>query len=959
MADEMVSYAREDTAFVRELDAGLAARGQTAWIDWDDLLPGAPVRQEIFDAIASASAIVLVLTPAWLDSEYCRQELDYAVSLQKRLVPVLASPVDMARVPAVLHDINWVRFDARPRAEAFDQLLQAITLDLARIHTHTRLLNQARRWQSAREASRLLRGRELDEAEAWLKGTTSGSDAQPTPLHVAFIIESRRAETARQRRLLTAVTVSLVITVVLATAAFIFFQSAEARRKTAQSRLLAAESDTQRDAQVDLAFLLASHAYELDTTVQAQSTLLRVLLDHAPLQRILSGARGGLEAVAIAPDGRTVAAGDSRGTLFVWDGRTGAVQATAHVTSTEQNVMAVAFHPTDGIVSAASLDGTVASWQLAGNALRPVPARSWESAVPQYALAYSPDGRYLAAGDLLGVVTIRTVASPEQPPVLLRPDHDAPVTALAFSRTGAYLAIGRGDQRITVHRAAAWEPAVASVPQQGRIAGLAFSADDRELVAGGDQRVRLWRLDETPSVVETKTTTAPIASLTMLADGDTALVGLKNGEVVTVPLRGVGTPAVLRGHHEAVNAVAASAPGGVIATAGKDGRVLIWGAIGSSYLTRRAPVHRSDATELRFATDDARLASADLGATLALWNRDDGRVAVMSFADRLAEIDHLRFSADGRRLLLVSETSGILAVDPASGAAIGDVAPITGLAGLASFVSDRQFAGVTLDGTLVLLDEQLREKRRCAPPVAIPRVMAMAIDADRRQLAIGSNDGTIGVIDVTACRYAQTPHRLAEAGIMGLAFVGGGRLAAALETGDLLVWDPQGKAAPMTLSSGSPRLMSLAHSATASLVATGDADGRIALWDTRSWQRVGPLLRAHHDTFVQALAFSADGTRLGSVGADGDVTVWNVDRASWAAMACALASRPLLPEERARFDLRDEPPCRADVAAWQPWPEARLPEGLTPREPLNVDTGRVVAWSRPRSRPLAGDHFIR
>jgi TIR domain len=58
MADVIVSYAREDGDFVRTLAAALDANGRTAWIEWTSLLPAAPVRQEIFDAIAEASAVV-------------------------------------------------------------------------------------------------------------------------------------------------------------------------------------------------------------------------------------------------------------------------------------------------------------------------------------------------------------------------------------------------------------------------------------------------------------------------------------------------------------------------------------------------------------------------------------------------------------------------------------------------------------------------------------------------------------------------------------------------------------------------------------------------------------------------------------------------------------------------------------------------------------------------------------
>lgn len=75
-------------------------------MDREDLPRTAPVRQEIFDAIADASAVVLVLTPDWVESTYCRQKFDHALYLHKRVVPLLVRSVDESKVPPQPGDIN-------------------------------------------------------------------------------------------------------------------------------------------------------------------------------------------------------------------------------------------------------------------------------------------------------------------------------------------------------------------------------------------------------------------------------------------------------------------------------------------------------------------------------------------------------------------------------------------------------------------------------------------------------------------------------------------------------------------------------------------------------------------------------------------------------------------------------------------------------------------------------------
>ena len=52
MADAMVSYSRKDKKFVGALQQAFETHQITTWIDWDDLPPTAPVRQEILAGIA-------------------------------------------------------------------------------------------------------------------------------------------------------------------------------------------------------------------------------------------------------------------------------------------------------------------------------------------------------------------------------------------------------------------------------------------------------------------------------------------------------------------------------------------------------------------------------------------------------------------------------------------------------------------------------------------------------------------------------------------------------------------------------------------------------------------------------------------------------------------------------------------------------------------------------------------
>ncbi|MEV0404052.1 serine/threonine-protein kinase [Actinoallomurus sp. NPDC050550] len=107
-------------------------------------------------------------------------------------------------------------------------------------------------------------------------------------------------------------------------------------------------------------------------------------------------------------------------------------------------------------------------------------------------MAFSPDGRILAAGGYDGrvrlwdVVTHRLVAS--------LPSLPGRVNGVAFSPDGRILACAGGDA-VLLWNALTGRPVTTLTPQAGIVDAVAFSPDGRTLATGGDDAtVRLWDL---------------------------------------------------------------------------------------------------------------------------------------------------------------------------------------------------------------------------------------------------------------------------------------------------------------------------------------------------------------------------------------------------------------------------------------------------------------------------------
>lgn len=84
-----LSYSRANSMFVDHLHSDLALRGFHVWMDRDKLEGGDEWKQKIASEILRSNVVLVVLSPAVLDSRWVREEVDYAQTYHKRIIPLL------------------------------------------------------------------------------------------------------------------------------------------------------------------------------------------------------------------------------------------------------------------------------------------------------------------------------------------------------------------------------------------------------------------------------------------------------------------------------------------------------------------------------------------------------------------------------------------------------------------------------------------------------------------------------------------------------------------------------------------------------------------------------------------------------------------------------------------------------------------------------------------------------
>lgn len=199
-----ISYSRDDLAFADQLDAALGLHDFKVVIDRHGISGGEEWKRRLGSLIRDADTVVFVLSPSSATSEICAWEVDEALRLGKRVIPVLSRPLEGLRAPARLADINYVFFCPDPKnpgsgfGTGLVALVTALETDLDWLREHTRYLQRAMEWnEGGRPTNRLLSGSDISLAKNW--AATRPKDAPaPTALHLDFIMASELWEAERQ-----------------------------------------------------------------------------------------------------------------------------------------------------------------------------------------------------------------------------------------------------------------------------------------------------------------------------------------------------------------------------------------------------------------------------------------------------------------------------------------------------------------------------------------------------------------------------------------------------------------------------------------------------------------------------------------------------------------------------------------------------------------------------------------
>jgi hypothetical protein len=125
-AEVFVSHSDQDRELVVELCAVLERHGVPFWYAQRDLRGAKVWHDEIGAALARCDWLLVVLSPASVESMWVRREVQFALRSPRydgRIVPIVAEPCDFDRLSWTLGGFQMITFGEN-RGEAYRQLLQ-------------------------------------------------------------------------------------------------------------------------------------------------------------------------------------------------------------------------------------------------------------------------------------------------------------------------------------------------------------------------------------------------------------------------------------------------------------------------------------------------------------------------------------------------------------------------------------------------------------------------------------------------------------------------------------------------------------------------------------------------------------------------------------------------------------------------------------------------------------------
>lgn len=487
------------------------------------------------------------------------------------------------------------------------------------------------------------------------------------------------------------------------------------------------------------------------------------------------------------------------------------------------------------------------------------------------AVAFSPDGRYLAIADQDCKVRVWCAQTYQQ--LWVGHEHQNAVLSIAFSPDSHTLASASADHTLKLWNAEAGNCLYTFHGHDSEVCTVAFSPDGQLLASGSkDTTLKIWGVDDYACLQTLAGHQQAIFTMAFSPDSSMIASGSSDKTIKLWEVEGGTCKQTLRGHQNWVMSVAFCPQTHRIASCSTDCTIKLWER-GRDEPLQTFNGHHNWVNALAFSPDGSKLVSSSGDQTIKLWNVKQGR-CLRTLTGHHHGVFTIAFHPNGRLVVSGSLDQTVRLWDIDSGSCLKVLTGYTNrIFAIACSPDGQTIASGSFDQNIRLWDRQEGTMLQSLKGHHQP-VYSLAFSPQGDILASGSGDYSIKLWHYPSgrCISTLTGHR---GWVYGLAYSPDGNwLTSGASDHNIKIWSLNTEACIMTLTGHQTWIWSVAVSPDSQYIASGSGDRTIRLWNVQTGESIHTL--SGHKDRVFSVAFSPDGKLVVSGSFDHTIKIWDV-----------------------------------------------------------------------------------